>query len=844
MELSETKRYNFISLYENHLPSESGDVVSLDKVKVPKIQRPYAQGRTLAAETYIRKNFLNDIFNALTEDKELELNFIYGSITSEGKYNVLELLDGQQRLTTLFLLYWYLATRELEPESDEDKRCRKCLMNFYYETRTTSSDFCRHLADFHCDLTKNLPSIEIKSDIRWYFQIFNQDSTIISMLEMLDDIHRKYESLQEDKRNLYARLQNITFYVLPLQKFRLTEELYIKMNARGLQLSPFDNFKAGLTGFISDKEHREEFMSPREIESAGKKKTLPFYLDFASKIDTKWIDLFWHAPEGSDNLFEAGKQATNTYEQAYLSFFNRFFAYKYILTIQDLSLDEVQKDTTLKFFYEQADDALLKNLNISFEPFQNALEKDPDMVFEMETVLNIFYDHFEEIRQTLTPCWGTKPYAVDTMLAKYTKFQHNDFIVLSAIMSFIIAHKDFDTERFNNWMRIVHNIVENTNIDGLVPTGRLVQLLDGLAEHIAKSESFFYGVSTYRDAGETTRPIRALEEERNKASLIFQNPEWLPTFEIAEKDKFLKGAVGLLYADGIDCEEFLRRYELVQEMFSETGITPAYGKDGKHILLRGLLTQIAEIDKIDKLYLTELVETQKHLKNLLTEKRFSAMHNFFRMDLLTKRNQDEIKTRLEEVIDQDFKFEIEWNPEKAKSFTVGFNRLVHEPGIIDLAQTYETAAKTFRIYYDYGDLFYACRYAQNDGRIMLDTERQLIAKRLCDELGFTFCGTHTADYIAKFGDTFGFYLCVMKEIGGCRLYASFDNSQTLHVYAQNFPSDKVDAMPEAFPAGKSYVEDSQQCANFYGDTVKYRMLEDYNKVKEAIQNIIDFISKP
>lgn len=842
MELSKTKRYNFISLYENHLPSESGEVVSLDKVKIPKIQRPYAQGRTLATETYIRKNFLSDIFNALTEDKELELNFIYGSITSEGAHNVLELLDGQQRLTTLFLLYWYLATRELEPGREEDRRCRKCLVNFYYETRTTSSDFCRHLADFHCDLSKNLPSIEIKNDIRWYFQIFNQDSTIVSMLEMLDDIHRKYESLPEENRGLYSRLKNISFYVLPLQKFHLTEELYIKMNARGLQLSPFDNFKAGLIGFISDKK-RPEFMAPREIESVAKKKALPFCLDFASKIDTKWIDLFWHSPKSQDNLFDEGKQATNTYEQAYLSFFNRFFAYKYFLTVQDLSLEKVQKDMTLKFFYEQADDALLKNLNISFEPFHDVLESNPDMVFEIETVLNTFYDHLEEIKKTLTPSWGTKPYAVDTMLSKYTKFQHDDFIVLSAILSFIIAHKGFDAERFNNWMRVVHNIVENTNIDGLVPTGRLVQLIDGLAKHVAKNSSFFEGVSSYKDAGETTRPIRALEEEITKAALIFQNPKWLPTFKSVEKDKFLKGAVGLLYADGIDCEEFLRRHALVQEMFCENGITPAYGKNGKHILLRGLLTQIAEIDKIDKLYLTELVEAQKHLKNLLTEKRFSAIHDFFRMDLLTKHNQNEIKTRLAEVIAQEFKFEIEWNPEKAKCFTVGFNRLVHEPGIIDLAQTYETAAKTFRIYYDYGDLFYACRYAQNDGRIMLDTERQLIAKRLCDELGFTFCGSHTADYLSKFGETFGFYLCVMKEIGGCQLYASFDNCQTLHVYAKNFPSDKIDAMSEVFPAGKCYVEDCQRCANFYGDTLKYRMRDDYDKVKDAIQKIIVYISK-
>lgn len=151
-------------------------------------------------------------------------------------------------------------------------------------------------------------------------------------------------------------------------------------------------------------------------------------------------------------------------------------------------------------------------------------------------------------------------------------------------------------------MRVVHNIVENTNIDGLVPTGRLVQLFDSLAKNVAKYNSFFEGICSFLDDGETTRPIRALEEELIKAGLIFENSDWLETFKTAEKDIFLKGAVGLLYSDGIDCAEFLRRYALVQEMFNENGITAAYGKDGEHILLRGLLTQIDDINKIDKLF--------------------------------------------------------------------------------------------------------------------------------------------------------------------------------------------------------------------------------------------------
>jgi uncharacterized protein with ParB-like and HNH nuclease domain len=76
------------------------------KIEIPIIQRDYAQGREGKEE--LRKNFLKALFNAVKEDKPLELDFIYGSV----KDDVLQPLDGQQRLTTLFLLHWYIAEKE------------------------------------------------------------------------------------------------------------------------------------------------------------------------------------------------------------------------------------------------------------------------------------------------------------------------------------------------------------------------------------------------------------------------------------------------------------------------------------------------------------------------------------------------------------------------------------------------------------------------------------------------------------------------------------------------------------------------------------------------------------
>ena len=82
-------------------------------LEIPIIQRDYAQGR-LGKEN-LRKNFLADLKNALDSNEIMKLDFVYGSIEKD----YLNPLDGQQRLTTLWLLHWYIALRagELNEEN-------------------------------------------------------------------------------------------------------------------------------------------------------------------------------------------------------------------------------------------------------------------------------------------------------------------------------------------------------------------------------------------------------------------------------------------------------------------------------------------------------------------------------------------------------------------------------------------------------------------------------------------------------------------------------------------------------------------------------------------------------
>lgn len=108
-----------------------------NSICIPRIQRDYAQGRI--GKELLRQRLLMRCKEVLDDPSQhLLLDFVYGSKDDENKYYP---LDGQQRLTTLWLLHWFVAfnANELDDET------RNYLSNFSYETRRSSSDFCKFL---------------------------------------------------------------------------------------------------------------------------------------------------------------------------------------------------------------------------------------------------------------------------------------------------------------------------------------------------------------------------------------------------------------------------------------------------------------------------------------------------------------------------------------------------------------------------------------------------------------------------------------------------------------------------------------------------------------------------
>ncbi|GBU27430.1 hypothetical protein R84B8_00960 [Treponema sp. R8-4-B8] len=266
------------------------------KILIPKIQRDYAQGREdKNNENKIKSyDFILKIAKVLNnEAPALNLDFVYG-YTEKNTENQSAFipLDGQQRLTTLWLLHWYLSPKkkvgqngiEMITVADEVK---EWLKNFTYETRNSSKRFCEKLIE------ESLPvSVDVYKEINeasWFMTSWKNDPTVVSMLNMLKTIQEQSFDKEKAWENL-VKNRKITFDYIDIKsdEFKLTDELYIKMNSRGRPLTSFDNFKAQISEILSAKE--TDFVNEK-LHYEGREVTYQEY--FAFKIDSVWTDLFW-----------------------------------------------------------------------------------------------------------------------------------------------------------------------------------------------------------------------------------------------------------------------------------------------------------------------------------------------------------------------------------------------------------------------------------------------------------------------------------------------------------------------------------------------------------------------
>jgi hypothetical protein len=542
-------------------------------IQIPIIQRDYAQGRPI--EVNVREEFLSALESALCKSAEdpslpLNLDFIYGSVEGDEDTRFLP-LDGQQRLTTLFLLHWYLAWCDDATELffelfvNEERKSR-----FSYDVRPSSNEFFNQLVIYHPQEAVNKVSSlsDLICDQAWYFLSWRLDPTIQSVLSMLDAIHKRFAS----SKGLFARLIDeatpaITFQSLDLLNFGMSDDLYIKMNARGKPLTAFETFKARYEQFLKSQSPELFF----DIEGH----LFPMHEYVAIKMDTQWGDLFW---QYRDRL-------KKTFDEAFL----RLFRAVALVTLDSKSnsyLVDVEK---------------LRNTRtkLSYNDYQNGSWLNEQFSLSLIYLLNLLkYEDWKLCTFSLNTEYFNESTVLHSVIQIGRSLSYTEAVQFAAYVGYIRQHKGIvEIEKFNHWMRIISNLSENTSYNRSYDLRRSIESINSLLEH-ADNILEYLANPTNSVEGFSKQQI---DEERVKSVLILASSDWWPLIQAAEIHEYFKGQIEFLleFSGIIDVFEHpsvLQHEELqikfsyysarANMMFNHSGLR----KLDKHVWQRALLS--------------------------------------------------------------------------------------------------------------------------------------------------------------------------------------------------------------------------------------------------------------
>ena len=576
------ERLNSLSFWE--LLSETS------KIQIPIIQRDFAQGRENEKTNKIRSLFLKSIIEAVeSENGSLELDFVYGNVEKD----VFQPLDGQQRLTTLFLLHWYIALK-----TGDLLNTKNHLIKFTYETRISSREFCNELVVNGEFLGIGKTISEKISDSKWFFLSWKKDPTIKAMLVMLDAIEERLQSKNDEELKIFwqkltSENPSIIFHFKQLNDIGLTDDLYIKMNARGKGLTDFENFKARF------EKHIKKYVFEKELELSENNKEKWKELTektFSHRIDTVWTDLFWKH-RGEDNIidneilkFIAGI-AINNYAQNLEIFENsedelntrKILEEKKEKNITDEAVKRERIERRITTLFNNPADVSPDDFNIkgSFDYLKNCLnvytKNKNDELFPSNLLL---WDFIEKIRVKIDSNTEINN-NLFIEFVKDTKTEYKQRVLFYAQTEYVLNSETFNSELFSEWMRVVRNIVQNSTIDSASALIGAIGLINELS--IGCENIYEFLSSTTLKSGFATKQI---EEEKLKATLIKSESNWKLQIFKAEDDIFLKGEIKFL----IDFSKVGEEYK-IQEFTSISDKFLLLFESKDDLLRKALLTQ-------------------------------------------------------------------------------------------------------------------------------------------------------------------------------------------------------------------------------------------------------------
>jgi hypothetical protein len=518
-------------------------------IRIPGIQRDYAEGRLNTRVSDIRRTFLNELLKIIYVEGKLHLDFVYGY----SRDDAFEPLDGQQRLTTLFLLYWYFCPKDNLGELQNNES--KAFLS--YATRQSSIDFCNELVkhassdildglEKHNNTEEN-EKMSLSKFIKkygWFKWQWRYDPTICSMLIVIEEITNliKENKYPQPSEQQYNNLNNISFELLNLDELNMGDELYVKMNARGKLLSSFDIMKSVI----------EEEIQLQNLSGEDEEK------NWRSNIDGKWITYFWqkyYSSQETDGLSNIDNITYTDVETNVEMKLKRLI--QRMICLQMYNRQDVDDDLWMISKQADFDNALSNYCNIAWKNRTIEIKTDfPEKINFKQLICDInslFYkdtDGWHNVSELLDIEWDKDKNIWDEYLGEPERDLQVAFFAMVAFLRIYPASEIYNDENkkndFRAWMRFIRNIVilRNTNdrIDNIYKQKKAVSAIGSILEEYKKGSSIILEtISNLKDKPGLENA--ALEEERIKANLkLFEDKEeWINEINNLEANEYLWG---------------------------------------------------------------------------------------------------------------------------------------------------------------------------------------------------------------------------------------------------------------------------------------------------------------
>lgn len=478
---------------------------------IPKIQRLYVQGRKDSRGKSCLQAFASALINSVTENAPLSLDMIYG-IYSNGTFQP---LDGQQRLTTLLLLAWILGI----PQNKVNK------WSFKYESRRSTELFIDNLLNTPAinriskeeynqkyeSKTKHIKNSRKKPDYLplcreyikktdWFLPVWERDSGINGMLEMLDSLYCKLCS-HDNQTNRLLNLDSISFSINYLDVSDcLYDQIFLKMNSRGRELTLWDNVKAILDKHVPEKD-----------------------TTWRKDIDTTWPQDLW------DKIKIDEKKHVK------------------INVLNDIILDLIA--SALKYAGYTSPVYNTFELDTWFE---NQEEKNANNIYQFfscaSDLLSMFsINDFYSISPKFWPNYNK------TIIFDKTSNLYKHLCVFFALKRFSGCKEDQA-----DWMRIVWNIVENSQITDIESFVKALKLLTELLDKTNSGKNILTCLAQGYDSENNSVKAGFIKidfsreqilEECQKAYQIVQDIAFKELILDAEQNLFFFGCIRFLFRD-------------------------------------------------------------------------------------------------------------------------------------------------------------------------------------------------------------------------------------------------------------------------------------------------------